>query len=544
MMSLHRSRLALAAAGVAGLVAVLTVLPRAPGQDVTEPPAPPVSRNRPIPVIDFQFSWMGMKIQGMHAEGNKPILGKPTAPAADLRYYYLPLMAFIKNGAGELDVSANDQGEVTLPLIMDSDEARQAFRDYLIEKKQASPEVTTAQVMTVSAKEWYLETTPGYEPRVRFGPYFHYQFGLKDQLHTRLSPDDARKFVEDLKAGQVSLNATIAFEGYSNQDDFAVITSEDLLTTEEYKKLTGPGGPGFVGRNQVARIAYEACLKRGVIVTTEYQDADFAALVKNIVDGVAKPDVANKVVADWAAVQKDFNEWGWDPDAFKADLTEAAKRSENKELHDSFAQEIESDTASKGSGGLGLNIFKVVELDLGGSGEGSDKEKSKVCRDVLDKWGIQTDWGGKKYVPKSIDVYTLNTGSFRRTDSFAVGMRRKTVGEGVLTVSIDGNNNVLHAKATPAYEEKLAKLLGQVADLEKISISKTRVDIRGSKMCMAPRLDPQGYYEFPVFLNFAAAAAAPTLLDQPYQEDGRERVFGQEIVAVFLIPQRLHAEAI
>ncbi len=430
-------------------------IPGSPGQDTKEPPKPPASRARPIPAVDFHIPWMGMKIFAMHAESNKPVLGKPTAPASDLRYFYLPLMAFQKKGTGELDVAATDEGEVTLPIIYDSEEARQAVRDYLVKEKLIPADSMPGQIMTVAAKVWYLESPPGYEPRVRFGPYENFQFGMKGKLTTRLSPDHARKFVTDLKAGKIELHPTIVFDGYAYQDNTVVVYADDILTSDQYKKLTGPGGKGFVGRHQVARIAREACLTRGVAVTTEYHDSDFNDLVTKLVANFAKKE--SKPMANWEAVEKFFKDADWDPNDFKADLIEAAKMNQNKEFRETFSQEIEKASSGGGGGGLSFSIG-AYSIGLNGNGQSADSEKSKVFRDVLDKWSISNEWNGKMYIPKSIDVYTLNSASIRQTSSFAVGKRKKTVSDGILTVAVNPNDNVLHSKATPAYEEKLAEL--------------------------------------------------------------------------------------
>ncbi len=305
--------------------------------------------------------------------------------------------------------------------------------------------------MTVAAKMWRLETAPGYEPRVAFGPYENFQFGMKGQLHTRLAPDQAAKFVDDLKAGNVELQATLVFDGYTYQENTVVVYADDLLNSDLYKKLTGPGGKGFVGRHQVARIAREACLTRGVAVTTEYNDPDFSELVKNLVANFAKAE--SKPVADWDAAEKFFKDAGWDPNDFKADLIEAAKMNQNKEFRDTFSQEIEK--AGGGSGGFSFGPFSI-----GGAGQSS--EKNKLFKEVLDKWLISSEWNGKQYVAKSIDVYTLNAASIRQTSAFAVGQRKKTVSDGVLTAAVNPNDNVLHTNASPAFEEKMDELTRQL----------------------------------------------------------------------------------
>src|SRR4051794_18604382 len=92
-------RSSLAALAAFGALACVVWLSPTQGQD-KETPRSPVGRARPIPSVDFHVPCMGMKIFGMHAESNKPVLGKPTAQVSDLRYFYLPLLAFQKKANG------------------------------------------------------------------------------------------------------------------------------------------------------------------------------------------------------------------------------------------------------------------------------------------------------------------------------------------------------------------------------------------------------------------------------------------------------------
>src|SRR5437667_35944 len=109
-MRLIRSQIVLAALAAVGFAA-LAAAPSTPAEDTKEPaksPAP-ASRARPIPTVDFHIPFFGFKIFGMHAESNRPVLGRPTAPPSDLRYFYLPLLAFQKKGTGKLDVTVSEE---------------------------------------------------------------------------------------------------------------------------------------------------------------------------------------------------------------------------------------------------------------------------------------------------------------------------------------------------------------------------------------------------------------------------------------------------
>jgi hypothetical protein len=416
-----------------------------------------VSRNRPVPPIDFVIPWNGMKIFAMHAEGNRAVRGRPTAEPSGLRYYYLPLLAFQKKPSGELEVTADEDGQIALPLIYDCEEARSAVRKYLVDQQLIPADASDGQVQTVAAEIWYLETPPGYEPYVRFGPYHKFLFGRTDILRARVSPPQAQKFVRDLKSGDLPLRSVIVFDGYTYEENDIVISADDVLNTEQFKKLAGPGGKGFVGRHQVARMAREACLTRNISVRNEYQDPDFAELVKELVSAIGKKE--SRPVADWKALQDFFEAAGWDPKEFAADLTDAAKHIENKEQREQFLQEIDKHLKADASGS---GFFGLVSADL----DVETSEKSKVFRDTLSKWGIDTSWNGKQYVPKTLDVHTVNTASVRQATTFKVGKRKQTTGKGTLSWSIN-TKDALHPQAELTVEERLADQKRQIDRLKE-----------------------------------------------------------------------------
>lgn len=440
---------------VAGLFAVIGLLSGVLAQGAK----PPVGRARPIPVVDFRIPWNGTVILGMHADTNRPVLGRPDPSVlpSDLRYYSVPLFAFVRKGTGELDVTVTDRGEITLPMVYDSEAARLAVRDYLVNQKLIPLGSMAGQVQTVAARVWYLETAPGYEPHVRFGPYENFQFPAKGQLSTRLSAESAQKFVADLRAGTVELHPTVVFDGYSYQDNSLVISADDIINSQQYKKLVGAGGEGKVGRHQIARILREACVIRNIAVTTEYHDRDFDELVMTIVKEYAAKE--SRPTADWDKVEAFFKAEGWDPTDFKADLIEASKFNENRVARDQFSTDVNKSFG--GSASAGIKLFS-------GSASFNHSSNEKAAREVFSKWGIQTEFKGAKFIPKSIDIFALNAAKIRTQGTFAVGKRMKTTSDGILRVAVTSRDNVLHDKATPAYEERLEQLQAKLGVLPKL----------------------------------------------------------------------------
>jgi hypothetical protein len=318
---------------------------------------------------------------------------------------------------------------------------------------------TTGQVQTVAAKMWYLETAPGYKPHVRFGPYENIQFPMKGYLHTRLAHEHARKFVRDRNAGPVELQAIIVFDGHTYQENSLLIPADDILNSNQALNLHGPAGEAKVGRRQEASILREARIIRGIGVGTEYDDPDFSELVATIVQNYTNKEVLP--MADWDKIEAFFEKHGWDPNDFKADLIEAGKYIENKEARDQFHSDISK--SINGSGSFGIKIFS-------GSASFSNSSTEKITKDVLSKWGLQTEFQGKKFIPKSIDVNALNTAKIRQTSTFAVGKRKKIVSDGVLTVPVNSTHSVRDLNEIPVREkwrEALAKAEAALLQAQK-----------------------------------------------------------------------------
>jgi hypothetical protein len=90
----------------------------------------------------------------------------------------------------------------------------------------------------------------------------------------------------------------------------------------------------------------------------------------------------------------------------------------------------------------------------------------KITKDVFSKWGVQAEFQGKKFVPKSIDVYVLNAAKIRQTGTFAVGKRKKTVSDGIVTSAVHAKYNVLDPKAILPREKWRENIARAEADLD------------------------------------------------------------------------------
>src|SRR5687767_15118430 len=79
-----------------------------------QPAAAPINRSRPIPRIDYAIPIpeLGITLQGLNAESNKPYDGRPAVdvPFNQRRFFYLPLF-LLKRTNGEVDVQYNPATE-------------------------------------------------------------------------------------------------------------------------------------------------------------------------------------------------------------------------------------------------------------------------------------------------------------------------------------------------------------------------------------------------------------------------------------------------
>jgi hypothetical protein len=150
-----------------GLVTVLSVMTASShvhAQEAKE--ALPAARTRPLPVKDFDVPLPDspVKLIGLNAESNRPVLGRPTVPVMDRRYYYLPLFALQEDEKGELQVTATGAGDIVLPIVFERGDLRRIFREHLEKEKLLDHTATEGQIQIISAKVFYIETDPSYVP--------------------------------------------------------------------------------------------------------------------------------------------------------------------------------------------------------------------------------------------------------------------------------------------------------------------------------------------------------------------------------------------
>ncbi len=257
------------------------------------------------------------------------------------------------------------------------------MKDYLNQHHLLDQDADEGQIQIVSARALRIETPPEYTPQIVFGPYENVYFTNYDGiLYAKAYPPLAKKFVEDLKKGRISLAAHIALEGYDFQQDLAVITFDDVSDTHYYKNLAGPSGPAWISRNQIANVASEAATSRDIWITTEFDDQDFDKLVLALLATMDKRD--EQLTNKWKSLDDFFTREGWDPEDFRADLITRSKLDRNSEYSDKFRQDLKN-VASDKTKEAGKRDRYDIDKRSGKAGESGTGT-------ILTRWGL-LDYG-------------------------------------------------------------------------------------------------------------------------------------------------------
>lgn len=270
------------------------------------------------------------------------------------------------------------------------------------------------------------------------------------------SREEAESFVRDLEAGNDQLSLNYQFAGVSDEVCKATYEEQSTRNLDKFKEVVGEGGEGRVARHQVASIA-DALVHSGRI-SARCSDLESAeSLTTRLMDRLS--EFTNLEVAGWEELEGTI---AIDAEDLKADIVDSveilSKSVERDQLLAAFAEataetktvagEGSVDSAREGGGEAGGEIAKVasaklksfikwsdkVGLSLAGSKSESTANARKLYQDTLAKKGVHVDWDGKKFIPKSVDVYS-------KADLINAWGRTFAI-EFVLTEGADGKDKV------------------------------------------------------------------------------------------------------
>lgn len=195
--------------------------------------------------------------------------------------------------------------------------------------------------------------------------------------------------------------------------------------------------------------------------------------------------------ADW---DKQFLEFGFDPNDLKADLITASTYSMNKDDQLKFSQKIDelAKNTKKGEGG-GWGFSASLDLS------NESKKYNEVVKDVFTKYGISTAEQGNKIIPKTINLHQFSESKWKKKGKFTVGRVKIIEEEGKKVIPISPTTNFFTYGAATPFEAR-------VSDLEKrlntsyipvgtiVAYGGTKESIpEGWKLCNGDLYDPTTY---------------------------------------------------
>lgn len=243
----------------------------------------------------------------------------------------------------------------------------------------------------------------------------YFRVGSEDEARSFLSaltPDDPNRRPTD------NLRFVYRFSGVSDAVCEARFNDGDFQNVDARATIEGPGGEGYVTRNNATAFAEEVAQRKNI--TARCADAEWAAyVVEQLIErlgGIQEFDLTN----GWESLRKynllDENDLVADLENRARDIKEdvvhnqivdaiAQARSETEGRDDDF------DVGVQGSiGGMGFSLMQAIGLNLGKSSAESSSESAmlvrKGFRDIMEKNGIFGEWEGEKYTSKSLQVYS------------------------------------------------------------------------------------------------------------------------------------------
>lgn len=406
-------------------------------------------RTRPIPRVDFKVPLENINIDllGLNSEVNNPgPTGRPTIPVSDRLFYYIPLFAFKADANNEIQIS-QDNGLISLPLIVDYDGAKQKFSDYLVRQGLLQRQGANDQVQSVGFSYFAVETPEGYPISVRFSPKRNWEPNSGEIILTAvLSSENATKFVTDLKNKRLSLIANMVLGGYTYVDNYALITVDDIKNSNSFRRLVGVGKPGYLSRKNIADITQEALLNRNINVVIEKNDEFFSSLLEKVLQNlqVERRDLQK----NWESLDQFFQDQGWDKSELAADLiTKSQTLYKEKEiLKSQFKQDIERISQSSGGFSFGA-VVEAIPLEIGANSSDYSKFADNILRETLKDWGIETIYSeeGKRIIPKSVNLVSSNSLNLLNTTSSNLSVRYKVLGENVISIDLNPRSTIVHS---------------------------------------------------------------------------------------------------
>ena len=281
----------------------------------------------------------------------------------------------------------------------------------------------------------------------------------------------ALKVVENLQRGVAQVSFKYEFGGISTETCTAQSTERGVQDLDIFKKLAGEGSVGTVARHQIARIA-DKVIERQVF-TVDCANAKVGTqLLDLLLEQLDDREGEAREVAGWDEISELT---AFDADSFKADLTEAVKEIEQRDIQtkvdEAFAAATTQASSEEYGGGLGLGwagFGGSLEASFGETSSESEREARRAVTDALEKTGYTTEWKGRKLVPKSVDVHSVADlkSSWGRSTKFEFKVDNVGTGDGALRLTESDRTAVMPLAVRSELDERLEKLAASLRRVE------------------------------------------------------------------------------
>ena len=263
-----------------------------------------------------------------------------------------------------------------------------------------------------------------------------------------VTKSQADRFIADLQNNYTQIEYTYHFAGISDEicyAEFKNILDQDI---DLFKDVAGEGGEGYVARHQVASIAERAVSRE--LYETRCSDTPTAQELLNGILKKAGQVTKLEINGSWKKLD---NLVKLDADSFKADLIESLDTEEFETIRD-IAEVLSTKSSSKAqSWGAGAgasipieNIPVKVEAKFGRAKSEAKSKAIALFTDALQKTGLHVEFEGNKFIPKSVDVYSLADLRRELGKTVAIEVSKTSSAEGHGTMRLTESDWTVHVR--------------------------------------------------------------------------------------------------
>ncbi len=277
-----------------------------------------------------------------------------------------------------------------------------------------------------------------------------------------LNESEALKLVDQLEQDATQLRFHYTFDAISNEDCYATFKKYGVQDIDLFKKVKGGGGEGFVARHQAVSIADELASNENFEVRCADREMllDLTEILMNYLDDNDKKET--RKVASWEQLDKLIT---LDPESLKADVTRqlnTTKKSVDRDQAQKAFTDAMSSASSTALGGTYSRLIDAVSLNFSTANSKTNAQARSIFMDALSKSGISTEWTGEKFIPKTVDIYSVSdlTANWAKTTTIKFQVSRGQQGsQTILLTQEDWAEEI-----PPAARFKLFQRLDQITE--------------------------------------------------------------------------------